>query len=126
LIPELQGRFPVRVALSALTEQDFVRILKEPKFSLPRQYQELLATEEVRLEFPDDGLEAIAAIAFKANRTTQNIGARRLFTVMEKLLEEVSFAAPTMGGKTVRIDARLVRDRLGDAADDEELIPYHM
>jgi ATP-dependent HslUV protease ATP-binding subunit HslU len=126
LIPELQGRFPIRVALSALTEADFVRILKEPRNALTRQYQALLAAEGVELTFTDDGLKALAAVAFKANRTTQNIGARRLMTVLEKLLEDLSFDAPDMRGQKVVVDARMVREKLGDAGDDDELIPYQM
>ena len=126
LIPELQGRFPVRVALQPLTEEDFVRILTEPRHSLVRQYEALFATEDVRVEFTPDGVARLAAIAFKANTVTQNIGARRLMTILEKCLESLSFEAADRQGETVRIDARMVDQKLGEAADDEELIPYDM
>jgi len=124
LIPELQGRFPVRVALADLTEEDFVRILTEPDNSLTRQYRALLGTEDVELEFTKDGLATLASVAFKANKTTQNIGARRLMTVLERLLEEISYDAPNMGGQKIVIDGDFVTERLGDAADDPELIKY--
>ncbi|MCA8970352.1 MAG: ATP-dependent protease ATPase subunit HslU [Planctomycetes bacterium] len=124
LIPELQGRFPVRVALQPLTEGDFTKILTEPRNSLIKQYRELLATEGVTLEFDPSGLERIASVAFKANKTTQNIGARRLMTTMERLLEEISFDAPNLRGQTIRIDGEFVTKRLGDAGDDPELIQY--
>ncbi|MFQ5505166.1 MAG: ATP-dependent protease ATPase subunit HslU [Planctomycetota bacterium] len=124
LIPELQGRFPVRVALSDLSEEDFVRILAEPDNSLTRQYSALLATENVTLSYEQSGLEQLAATARKANQTTQNIGARRLLTVMERLLETVSFEAPKMAGQRVVIDRDFVIERLGDAADDPDLIKY--
>ena len=124
LIPELQGRFPVRVALQPLTEADFTKILTEPRNSLTKQYRELLATEGVTLEFTSDGLDRIANVAFKANKTTQNIGARRLMTTMERLLEEISFDAPKLRGQTVTIDGAFVTKRLGDAGDDPELIQY--
>ncbi|MEE2887944.1 MAG: ATP-dependent protease ATPase subunit HslU, partial [Planctomycetota bacterium] len=126
LIPELQGRFPVRVALQALTEADFVRILTEPRNSLVRQYRALLATEGLKLEFAPDGIERLAAIAFRANKTTQNIGARRLFTILEKCLEDLSFEASERSGEAVVIDAALVDQNLGEAADDEYLIPYDL
>ena len=126
LIPELQGRFPVRVALTSLTEQDFVRILTEPKNSLLKQYQALLSTEEVKLEFTADGVARLAAVAFRANKTTQDIGARRLMTILEKCLEELSFQATDLHGKTVVVDQKVVDERLGEAADDEDLIPYKM
>ncbi len=126
LIPELQGRFPVRVALLPLTEEDFARILVEPKNSLVRQYSALLETEDVRLRFEPDGIQQLAAVAFKANKTTQNIGARRLMTAMERLLEEISFDAPDLAGKEIVIDAAFVTERLGDAGDDPELIRYMM
>ena len=126
LIPELQGRFPVRVALKPLTEADFVRILTEPRNSLVRQYQALFATEKVELEFAEDGLAQIAHLAFRQNRTLQNIGARRLFTVLELLLEELSFEASERSGETIRVDRALVDAKLGDSADDPDLIQYHM
>jgi ATP-dependent HslUV protease ATP-binding subunit HslU len=126
LIPELQGRFPVRVALTSLTEQDFVRILTEPKNSLLKQYQALLSTENVKLEFTAAGVARLAAVAFRANKTTQDIGARRLMTILEKCLEELSFQATELRGKTIVVDQKVVDERLGEAADDEDLIPYRM
>ncbi|MEQ1630863.1 MAG: ATP-dependent protease ATPase subunit HslU [Planctomycetota bacterium] len=126
LIPELQGRFPVRVALQSLTEQDFVRILTEPRNALTKQYQSLFATEGVTLEFTPDGIATLASVAFRANKTTQDIGARRLMTILEKCLEDLSFDAGDRRGQTVRVDANVVRDRLGEAADDEDLLPYRM
>jgi ATP-dependent HslUV protease ATP-binding subunit HslU len=126
LIPELQGRFPVRVALQSLTEADFVRILTEPKNALVRQYQALFATENVTLSFSPDGVARLAALAFRANRTTQDIGARRLMTILEKCLEDLSFDASERPGHTVVVDQRLVDDRLGESADDADLIPYKM
>ncbi len=121
LIPELQGRFPIRVELQALTRDDFVRILTEPRNSLVRQYVALLETEGVRLEFKEDGVSAIAEIAAEVNERTDDIGARRLHTVMEKLVEEVSFDAPDLGEKTLVIDESYVRGRLGALANDEDL-----
>jgi ATP-dependent HslUV protease ATP-binding subunit HslU len=126
LIPELQGRFPVRVALQSLTEEDFARILTTPRNALTRQYVALFATEGVDLEFTQDGIERLAAIAFRANRTTQDIGARRLMTILEKCLEELSFDANERRGKQLIVDAQVVNERLGEAGDDEELIPYRM
>jgi ATP-dependent HslUV protease ATP-binding subunit HslU len=121
LIPELQGRFPIRVELASLTRDDFVRILTEPRNSLVRQYVALLATEGVTLEFKDDGVRAIAEIAAQANERTDDIGARRLHTVMEKLVEEVSFEAPDRSDTTVVIDESMVRERLGPLVADEDL-----
>ena len=126
LIPELQGRFPVRVGLRPLTQEDFLRILTEPRNSLVRQYQALFQTEGVELSFTQDGLERLAALAFHANKVTQNIGARRLFTIMEKCLEELSFEAPERRGETVVLDAARVTSVLGETADDEDLIQYDM
>jgi ATP-dependent HslUV protease ATP-binding subunit HslU len=126
LIPELQGRFPVRVALQSLTEADFVRILTEPKNALTRQYVALLRTENVELEFTSAGLERLAALAFRANKTTQDIGARRLMTILEKCLEELSFEASDRGGQRIVIDEKLVNDRLGETGDDTDLIPYRL
>jgi ATP-dependent HslUV protease ATP-binding subunit HslU len=126
LIPELQGRFPVRVALTSLTEADFVRILTEPKNALTRQYVSLFKTENVDLTFTKDGIARLAAIAFKANKTTQDIGARRLMTILEKCLEDLSFDASERHGQKIVVDARLVEDRLGDAGDDTDLIPYRL
>ncbi len=121
LMPELQGRFPIRVELSDLTKEDFVRILTEPKSSLTRQYVELMKTEEVAVRFTDDALEEIASYAFQINQTTQNIGARRLYTIMERLLEELSFEAPDMKYGTVEINAAYVKQRLDDVSKDEDL-----
>ncbi|WP_309242951.1 ATP-dependent protease ATPase subunit HslU [Hyalangium versicolor] len=124
LIPELQGRFPIRVELEPLSGQDLVRILREPKNSLIRQYTALLATESVQLTFTDDAVEEIARVAQVANDRTQNIGARRLHTVLERLLDDVSFGASEMGPKTLAIDAAYVRERLGSIVQDEDLSRY--
>ncbi len=124
LIPELQGRFPIRVELSSLTQADFVRILTEPDNSLVRQYVALLATEDVHLEFRDDGVRALAEIAAQVNARTDDIGARRLHTVIERLLDEVSFDAPDLGGKQIVIDDAFVRERLTELARDEDLSRY--
>ncbi|MFY9342696.1 MAG: AAA family ATPase, partial [Planctomycetota bacterium] len=126
LIPELQGRFPVRVALTSLTEADFVRILTEPKNALCRQYVALFETEHVELSFSKDGIARLAAIAFKANKSTQDIGARRLMTILEKCLEDLSFDASERRGQKIVVDQKLVEERLGDAGDDADLIPYRM
>jgi len=124
LIPELQGRFPIRVELSPLSKQDFVRILTEPKGALVRQYQALLATEGLAIEFTADGLDAIADIAVQVNERTENIGARRLFTIMERLLEQISFEGPEWPEKQVRITAEYVRERLKDIVTDQDLSRY--
>jgi ATP-dependent HslUV protease ATP-binding subunit HslU len=124
LMPELQGRFPIRVELSDLTKDDFVRILREPKNSLTRQYAALLETEGITLEFTDDAIEALADFAFRVNQTTQNIGARRLYTILERLVEELSFEAPDMKMGSVQITAQYVKDRLTKVAEDEDLSRY--
>jgi ATP-dependent HslUV protease ATP-binding subunit HslU len=124
LMPELQGRFPIRVELTALTKDDFVRILKEPKSSLTRQYEALLQTEGVELVFTDDAVEALAAHAYKVNQSTQNIGARRLYTILERMLEELSFEAPEMKAGRVVIDAAYVNERLQRFTEDEDLSKY--
>ncbi|MCS7278159.1 MAG: ATP-dependent protease ATPase subunit HslU [Aquificaceae bacterium] len=124
LMPELQGRFPIRVELNPLTREDFVRILKEPKNALTVQYIELLKTEGVELEFTEDALEEIARIAEDANNRTENIGARRLHTVMEKLIEDISFNAPELAGQRIIIDARFVRAKLEGIVKDVELSKY--
>jgi ATP-dependent HslUV protease ATP-binding subunit HslU len=124
LMPELQGRFPIRVELQALTKEDFVRILKEPKGALTKQYEALLATEGVELIFQDDAIDALADFAFQVNQTTQNIGARRLYTIMERLLEEVSFEAPDMNRGRVPINAAYVNDRLAELTKDEDLSKF--
>jgi ATP-dependent HslUV protease ATP-binding subunit HslU len=124
LIPELQGRFPIRVELEPLTQADFVRILTEPRNALITQYTELLRTEGVTLQFQPDSVEAIAALATSVNERAENIGARRLYTILERLLEEVSFQAPDMPGKTVVVDAGYVQSRLADVARDDDMSRY--
>jgi ATP-dependent HslUV protease ATP-binding subunit HslU len=124
LIPELQGRLPIRVELSALSVEDFVRILREPDASLTEQYSALMATEEVNVEFTDEGLQRLAEVAFEVNEKQENIGARRLYTVMERLLETVSFEASDMRGKNILIDAKYVNDQLGELLKDEDLSRY--
>lgn len=121
LIPELQGRLPIRVELKALTSNDFVRILTEPSASLTMQYKALMQTEGVNIEFTQDGIERIAEIAWRVNEKTENIGARRLHTVLERLMEEISYNASEMSGEAVSIDARYVNDHLDALADDEDL-----
>jgi ATP-dependent HslUV protease ATP-binding subunit HslU len=124
LMPELQGRFPIRVELKDLTQEDFVRILKEPKTSLTKQYTALLDTEGIELEFTDDAIDALANFAWKVNQTTQNIGARRLYTLMERLLEELSFEAPDMGSIKVSVNAGFVNERLQELSEDEDLSKF--
>ncbi len=124
LIPELQGRFPIRVELKSLTKEDFVKILKEPQNALTKQYIELMKTEGVYLEFTDDAIEEIAKISEEINNKTENIGARRLHTVMEKLLEDISFNAPDMAGQSIIIDKRFVSAKLEGIVKDEELSRY--
>jgi ATP-dependent HslUV protease ATP-binding subunit HslU len=124
LIPELQGRFPIRVELDPLTREDFIRILTEPRNALITQYVELLQTERVTLYFTSDAIEALAEVAWQVNGATENIGARRLYTVMERLLEEVSFGAPDLAGKTVTVDAAYVQERLADVTRDQDLSRY--
>ena len=121
LMPELQGRFPIRVELKDLGQEDFARILREPQNSLTRQYTELLATEGLKVEFAPDAIDTMAELAHRVNKTTQNIGTRRLHTILEKLLEDVSFDAPTMSGQTYRIDAAEVKKRLSKITADEDL-----
>ena len=121
LMPELQGRFPIRVELDDLTKDDFVQILTEPKNSLTRQYAALLKTEGVDLAFSPDAVDALAEYAFQVNQTTQNIGARRLYTILEQLLEDLSFEAPDMKMGKVEINAQYVSERLAAIADDEDL-----
>ncbi|OYY71374.1 MAG: HslU--HslV peptidase ATPase subunit [Sphingomonadales bacterium 28-55-16] len=124
MLPELQGRLPIRVELRALEHADFVRILSETRANLPMQYKALLATEEVTLEFTDDAIDAIARIAFDVNSTVENIGARRLQTVMEKLLEDISFDAEDRTGETLKIDAAYVSRQLSGIAKDTDLSKY--
>jgi ATP-dependent HslUV protease ATP-binding subunit HslU len=124
LIPEFQGRFPIRVELSSLGKDDFVRILQEPKNALLKQYIALLETESVHLLFQDDAVAELARIAAEVNEKTENIGARRLHTVMERLLDDISYAAPEMRDQEIRIDAQYVRDRLNPILKDEDLSRY--
>ena len=124
LIPELQGRFPIRVELTALTADDFVRILTEPNASLTEQYEALLATEGVSLTFSIDGIQRIAELGWQVNETTENIGARRLHTMLERLLEEISYNAPDLTEKTIIIDAAYVDQHLTEFAEDEDLSRY--
>ncbi|CAB3778988.1 ATP-dependent protease ATPase subunit HslU [Pararobbsia alpina] len=124
LIPELQGRFPIRVELDSLSVEDFESILVQTDASLVKQYQALLATDEVQLEFAPDGIRRLAEVAFSVNEKTENIGARRLYTVIEKLLEEVSFNAGNHSGHTVHVDAAYVNDALNDIARNEDLSRY--
>lgn len=124
LMPELQGRFPIRVELDDLTKQDFVRILTEPKNSLTHQYRSLLQVEGVELEFTSDAIEELAQFAFQVNQTNQNIGARRLYTILETLLDEVSFEAPDMKQGRIQVNAAYVRQRLQAIAEDEDLSKF--
>lgn len=124
LIPELQGRFPIRVELSALSVDDFKRILREPHNALTKQYVALLKTEDVTVAFTEDGIDRLAEIAFQVNERTENIGARRLHTVMERLLEDISFEAPDKSGQAYRIDAEEVNRRLGTLVQNEDLSRY--
>jgi ATP-dependent HslUV protease ATP-binding subunit HslU len=124
LIPELQGRFPIRVELTSLTEQDFVRILKEPKNALLTQYAAMIETEGAKIDFSDDGVQEIAHIAMGLNERMENIGARRLQTVMTTLLEEVLFELPEGASGPIHVDREFVRSRLKKVADDEDLSRY--
>ncbi|KAB2954403.1 ATP-dependent protease ATPase subunit HslU [Heliorestis acidaminivorans] len=124
LIPELQGRFPLRVELEALSQKDFQRILTEPENSLLKQYIALLSTEEIELDFAEEGIEAIASIAYRVNAQTENIGARRLHTILEKVLEDLSFQAPNLIDKKVVIDREYVESRLEDIVEKEDLSRY--
>ena len=124
LMPELQGRFPIRVELDDLTKDDFMRILSEPRNALTKQYVALMGTEGVTVEFQDDAIESLASYAFQVNQSTQNIGARRLHTILERLLEELSFEAPEMKMGRVEVNAGYVRERLEDIAKDEDLSKF--
>ena len=124
LLPELQGRLPIRVELKALTEEDFRRILTEPEANLIRQYTALLGTEEVTLEFTDGAIDSLARLTAEVNRAVENIGARRLHTVMERLLEEISFSASDRGGETVVIDEAYVKEKVADLAKDTDLSKF--
>ena len=124
LIPELQGRLPIRVELKSLDVEDLVRILTEPEAALTRQYQALMATEGVTLSFTDDGVRRLAEIAQQVNERVENIGARRLHTVMERLLEEISFEASDQAGQSVTVDAEYVAAHLGNLVQDQDLSRY--
>ncbi len=124
LLPELQGRLPIRVELQALSKEDMRRVLTEPEASLIKQYVALMKTEDVALDFTDDGIDAIADIATSVNSSVENIGARRLHTVMERVLDEVSFAATDKTGETVRIDEAYVREHIGDLTKNADLTKF--
>jgi ATP-dependent HslUV protease ATP-binding subunit HslU len=124
MIPELQGRFPIRVELKSLSVEDFIRILKEPQNALSKQYVALMETEGIKLNLTDDALEEVARFAAKVNESAENIGARRLHTIMEKLLEEISFDAPDLKKKNVKVDASYVRKQLADIVKDQDLSRY--
>jgi ATP-dependent HslUV protease ATP-binding subunit HslU len=124
LMPELQGRLPIRVELDDLTKDDFVRILTEPQNALTKQQVALLATEGVTVSFTDDAIEAMASIASQVNQTTENIGARRLHTIMEKVMEDLSFEAPDKSGQRVKVDGGYVRKRLAEIVKDEDLSKF--
>jgi ATP-dependent HslUV protease ATP-binding subunit HslU len=124
LLPELQGRLPIRVELDPLTRDDFRRILTEPEASLVKQYQALMKTEDVTLDFTEDAIDALATLAAEINASVENIGARRLHTVMERLLEEISFTASDRGGTSVTIDAAYVQERVAPLAKNTDLSKY--
>ncbi len=124
LIPELQGRFPIRVELDSLGKEEFIRILTEPKNALVKQYVEMMATEGIKLSFTDDAVAEIAEVATQVNEKTENIGARRLYTIMETLLEDISFDAPDMQEKDITIDAKYVDEKLDEIVEDEDLSRY--
>ena len=123
-MPELQGRLPIRVELRALEKEDFRRILTETEASLIKQYVALMATEGISLEFTEDAIDEIATIAVDLNATIENIGARRLQTVMERVLDEISFTAPDLGDDSFKVDAKYVRENLGELAKDVDLSRY--
>jgi ATP-dependent HslUV protease ATP-binding subunit HslU len=124
LLPELQGRLPIRVELAALTRDDFKRILTEPEHSLIKQYVALMGTEGLTLDFGEDAIEEIASIAAEVNSSVENIGARRLHTVMERVLDEVSFTATDKTGETLKIDAAYVREHVGDLKENADLTRF--
>ena len=124
LIPELQGRFPIRVELDSLSVEDFVRILKEPKLSLVKQYEALLQTEEVTVNFSDEAIIRLAEIAYQVNQDTDNIGARRLHTILEKMLEDLSFEAPNMPHAVVDITPQYVDDKLKSISTNKDLSAF--
>ncbi len=121
LIPELQGRFPIRVELQSLTEDDLFAILTEPQNALTKQYEALLATEGLTLTFHEEGLREVARLANQVNQRTEDIGARRLHTILEKVLEELSFEAPDLAGTTAEIGREFVLEKVGEVVDDDEL-----
>jgi len=124
LLPELQGRLPIRVELNALTSEDFKKILREPDNSLIKQYKALLKTEKINLEFTDDGIETIAELATEVNSSVENIGARRLHTIIEKVLDEISFTATDRGGEKIIIDKKYVQKNLGELVKDTDLSKF--
>ena len=124
LLPELQGRLPIRVELRALTEDDFVKILTEPQASLIRQYKALLGTEDVTLDFTPGAIKEIAAIAAHVNSTVENIGARRLQTILERLLDEISFSATDKSGETLKVDAKYVQKHVGELSQNQDLSKF--
>jgi ATP-dependent HslUV protease ATP-binding subunit HslU len=124
LIPELQGRFPIRVELDSLGKEDFIRILTEPNNALVKQYTEMMATEGLKLTFTEEAIASIAEVATVVNERTENIGARRLYTIMETLLDEISFEAPDMQNKEIIIDVRQVEEKLNEIMEDEDLSRY--
>ena len=124
LLPELQGRLPIRVELDALTEEDFKRILKEPDNSLIKQYKALLKTEGVDLDFSDNGIDMLAKLSTEVNATVENIGARRLHTIIEKVLDEISFTASDKAGQKIKIDKDYVKNNLGDLVKDTDLSKF--
>jgi ATP-dependent HslUV protease ATP-binding subunit HslU len=124
LIPELQGRFPIRVELKSLSQDDFIRILREPKNALIKQHQALLETEGIKLSFTEDAIREIARFAAQVNELMENIGARRLHTILEKVLETISFEGPDLKKKTVKIDAKYVQQQLSDIVKDQDLSKY--
>ena len=124
MLPELQGRLPIRVELSALNEKDFIRILKEPDNSLIKQYKALLKTENVDLEFKDDGIEMLAKISTEVNSSIENIGARRLHTIIEKVLDDISFNATDRAGEKIVVDKKFVEKNLGDLVKDTDLSKF--
>ena len=124
LLPELQGRLPIRVELNALTSEDFKKILREPDNSLIKQYKALLKTEKINLEFTDDGIDTIAQLATEVNSSVENIGARRLHTIIEKVLDEISFTATDRGGEKIIIDKKYVHKNLGELVKDTDLSKF--
>ena len=123
-MPELQGRLPIRVELDALNSKDFIRILKEPDNSLIKQYKALLKTENVDLEFTEDGIDTIANIANEVNSTVENIGARRLHTIIERVLDEISFTATDRAGEKITVDSKYIQENIGELVKDTDLSKF--